>query len=157
MGQLTRLKQATETVTLKSGEQIVFRGLSFEDFWIIAMDHGPQATLLFNKIVNKEKFDYSEVRAIFQGLLPQMPSMVAAVIALAADEHTPDGVEAAKRLSALVQLESLEKIFKLTIEGEAELKQLGELLVRLMSGATGFAQQMRAPLSEAGFGELGNA
>jgi hypothetical protein len=156
MGQLTALKQPTTTIKTSGGDLTV-RGLAFEDIWTLAVDHGPHATLLFNKVINQERFDMAETRVIFQDLIPQMPSIVAATIALAVDEYTPEGMDVAKKLSPRVQLDAIEAILKLTIESEAELKKLVESVIRMLSGATGLITQMRLPLSEAGFGEFGNA
>ena len=152
MGQLSDYDLPTESVTLRGGKQIALRGLAFEDLWIIAQAHGVQATLLFEKMVNREKLEFAEARAIFSGLLPQVPELVATAIACAADDY-PAGVQNARRIGPRVQLEALEKIFKLTIESEAEVKALGEDLVRILVEVTGFAKALKAPLSEAGFGE----
>lgn len=156
MGQLSSYVLPTEEVRLPGGQTITVRGLAFEDFWIIAQTNGPQAASLFQKMVKKENFDLEEARKVFQGILPQMPELVGVAIALAADDF-PAGEHNARRLPPRVHLDALEKIFKLTIESEAEVKLLGEQLVGLLMKLTGFAKNLKAPLSEAGFGESESA
>lgn len=153
MGQLTALTPNTRIVSTRGGP-LNLRGLAFEDFWIIANSHGPEASMLFAKVVNKEKIEASEVGTILGSILPQSPKLVAKVIALSADDDTEEGRQAAARIEPRAQLEALETIFELTIESEAELKKFMESILRMLAGATTLVQQMRLPLSEAGFGEL---
>ena len=81
-----------------------------------------------------------------------MPDLVAAVIALAADDYEPDTIAVARKLNFQYQLEALEAIFHNTFQSEAELKKFMESIIRMLSGASGLVKQMRLPLSEAGFG-----
>jgi hypothetical protein len=152
MGQLTALAPNTRVVETKGGPLTV-RGLAFEDFWTIANSHGPEASMLFAKLVNKEKVEVGEIKVILGSILPQSPKMVAKVIALACDEDTEEGRKVASRLEPRVQLETLEAIFALTIESEAELKKFMGVILRMLGGATTLFQQMKLPLSEAGFGD----
>lgn len=155
MGQLTALTPNVQTITTKGGP-LTLRGLGFEDFWAIAASHGPEASMLFSKVINKEKIDPAEVSVIFKSIMPQSPKMVAKVIALACDEDTEEGRDAARKLGPISQLEALETIFTLTIESEAELKKFMESILRMLAGTTTLVKQMRLPLSEAGFGEFEN-
>lgn len=155
MGQLTALTPNTCVIQTKGGP-LTLRGLAFEDFWSLATSHGPEASMLFSKVINKEKIEPGEVSTILGSVLPQSPKMVAKVIALAADEDTDDGRKVAARLEPRVQLEALEAIFALTIESEAELKKFMESILRMLAGGTILVKQMRLPLSEVGFGESEN-
>lgn len=153
MGQLSALKTPTINVPINDKQSIDVRGLAFEDFFEIARSHGPEASMLFAKIVNHEKIEADEIMAIMKGLLPQCPKLVATVIALACDDASPEGLKVAGKLKPAVQLAALEAIFLLTIESEAELKKFMESILRMLAGTTKLVQQMRLPLSEAGFGD----
>lgn len=142
---------ATAEVKTPGGSFSV-RGLALADVMMISQSFGPQAAMLFTKVINKEKILEADVRTILMDLLPQAPDMLALAIALAADE--PDMVSKVRKLQPQYQLAALESIFQLTFEGEAELKKFMESIIRMLVGATGLVEQMRLPLSEAGFGEL---
>lgn len=157
MGQLTALTLPSTTITLPNGQKITVRGLAFEDLFAIAKDHGPEATMLFTKLMNKEKVEDTDVRVVMTGLLPEVPAMAAMAIALAADDDGPEGRAVARRLSPRIQVELLQAIFLHTIESESELKKFVESIIEMIAQATGVIQVMRLPLSEAGFGVSGNA
>lgn len=143
--------QTTEIQT--PGGNFAVRGISFSDLVVIANSHGPQAAIVFQKITGGEKLTVFDVRAILANIAPQVPDLVAAVIALASDDYTPEAISTARRLNFQHQLAALEGIVSNTFQSEAELKKCMESITRMLVGATATIQQIRLPLSEAGFGE----
>lgn len=152
---LRDLQLPSTTITTPGGNFAV-RGLSFSDVVTIANTHGPQAAMVFAKITNGEKIAEKDVRTILTNIAPQVPDMVAAIIAMAADDYTPETIEIARKMNFQHQLAALEAIFHNTFQSEAELKKFVESIIRMMSGATGVLGQMRLPLSELGFGASGD-
>lgn len=129
------------------------RGISLADLTILASTYMPQMVLIFNKVKDGADIEQADVRRLIGELAPAVPEMVAAIIALAADEFDEKGVENAGKLGFNVQIETLEAIFHNTFRSEAEVKKLVESITRMLVGATGAIQQIRLPLSELGFGE----
>jgi hypothetical protein len=148
---LEDLQLATVEIPTPGGSFSV-RGLALADIVTISQNFGPQAAMLFSKIVNKEKILETDIRTIIMDLLPQAPDMLAMAIALSAD--APKMAPKVMKLQPQYQLAALEAIFQLTFESEAELKKFMESIIRMLVGATGLVEQMRLPLSEAGFGDL---
>jgi hypothetical protein len=151
---LRDLQLPTSTVSTPGGNFDV-RGISFSDVMVVANTFGPQAAMVFAKLTNGQKVQVDDVKSVLANIAPQVPELVAGVIALAADDYSPEGIAMAGKLNFHVQLDALEKIFHNTFQSEAELKKFMESIIRMITGATGVLDQMRLPLSEAGFGASG--
>lgn len=139
------------------GGSFEVRGLSYSDLMMLATTHGSQLGLLFGKITEGGGSPITEerVKSTISNLAPQFAEIVAAAIALAADDYSPEGIEIASRLSFNKQTEALEAIFLNTFQSEAELKKFMETIIRMITGARVTLDQVSLPLSEAGFGALG--
>jgi hypothetical protein len=148
---LRDIKLPTTTIETPGGAFAV-RGLSFADLVTVANVHGAQAALVFAKLTGGEMIAEQDVRTILSNLAPQVPDLVAAVIALASDDYAPETVDLAKRLSFNHQVAALEAIFHNTFESEADLKKFMESIIRMFTGAASAVGQMRLPLSEVGYG-----
>ena len=151
MGRLRDIHIPT-TVIETPGGSFAVRGLSFSDLVLIANTHGPQAAMVFQKVTGGEKLTVGDVRSILAHIVPQVPDLAAAVIAMATDDYTPETIQVARRLNFQYQLAALEGILNNTFQSEAELKKFMESVVRMLTTATATVQQIRLPLSEAGFG-----
>lgn len=148
---LRDLTFASETVKTPGGSFTV-RGLSFADVVTLGNIYGPQAALIFGQLVGGEnKVDAGDVRAVLMKLAPQVPELVTAVIALAADDFNTEGLEAVRKLGFQYQLDALEKIFRATFVSELELKKFVESVIRMITGATGALNQIRLQPSDLGF------
>lgn len=147
--------QLPSTTVKTPGGDFAVRGLSFSDIVTVANTHGPAVAMVFAKVTNGEKIAEQEVRTILTSVAPQVPDLVAAVIALASDDYSPEAIDIARKLNFQYQIEALEAIFHNTFQSEAELKKFMESIIRMLGGATGLIQQMRLPLSELGFGVSG--
>ena len=144
--------QLPSTTIKTPGGEFAVRGLSFSDLVVLANTHGPAVAMVFAKVTNGEKIAEKDVRTILTSVAPQVPDLVAAVIALAADDYEPDTIAVARKLNFQYQLEALEAIFHNTFQSEAELKKFMESIIRMLSGASGLVKQMRLLPSELGFG-----
>ena len=141
----------TTTIDVPGGSFAV-RGLSLKDITCLVSEHGPAAALVFGKVVNGDRIELTDVKSFISSVMPQAPSLIAAAIALAAEEYDEEGIRQAGRLTFQKQIEALEAIFHNTFASEAELKKFVESIVKLLAGATQAVQQMRLPLSELGYG-----
>lgn len=150
---LRDLKLPSTTIETPGGSFDV-RGLSYSDLMTLATAHGSQMALLFGKITSGGGMAISEerVKATIANLAPQFTEIVAGAIALAADEYNPEGIAVASKLSFNKQTEALEAIFMNTFQSEAELKKFMETIIRMITGVRVTLDQVRLPLSEAGFG-----
>lgn len=145
--------QLPSTEIKTPGGSFNVRGLAFSDIVTLANTHGPVVAMVFAKITNGEKIAEKDVKTILTSVAPQVPDLVAAAIALAADDYEPETIAVARKLNFQYQLEALEAIFHNTFQSEAELKKFMESIIRMLSGATGLVKQMRLLPSELGFGE----
>lgn len=148
---LRDLQLPSTTIETPNGEFAV-RGLSFADIVTVVNEHGPAAAMVFAKLSNGEKIAEKDVRTVLASVAPQFPDLIAALLALASDDYSPEAVGVAKRLSFNVQVEALEAIFNNTFQSEAELKKFMESAIRMLTGTTNLVKQARLPLSDLGFG-----
>lgn len=155
MGRLSELKRPSAVIPVWDDELTV-RPVSFNDIFEVAMKHGPQAALLFGKVVNGKaasSISAEQIRAAFYELAPEAPEMIAEIIAMVSDDHTPEGIEMARSLPLPTTVMILEAVFYMSITTESELKKLMESIIRMLSGVEKFAQQIRLPLSGNGSGD----
>ncbi len=117
------------------GGDLTVRGLSLEDFTILASEFGPTMVTLFERfsgtMKSGEEIDFG---TIGKDLLTSAAPLVAALIALGAGE--PESRDIARRLPAPVQLEALEAIGILTIAVDGGLKKVAETVIRVAQAST---------------------
>lgn len=135
MGQLSGLTIIRASVDYR-GQPIELRGLTAEDVIRAAHDFGPQLALLFGKISTGDMVADGDVKKTIAHLSTEFPGVIAACIALAADDY-PSGVENARKLPVAVQIECVEAVFNETFYSEAELEKFMESLSRLMEAGSG--------------------
>ncbi|PZQ95195.1 MAG: hypothetical protein DI533_20300 [Cereibacter sphaeroides] len=102
------------------------------------------------KAGKKTTFTNADTMEAIRQIVPQVPEVAIALIAMAADDYTNEGIEAAGRLPMGVQIEAMQKTFEVTFESDAELKKLGESLLTSIAQMTGSLKKMQLPLSELG-------
>lgn len=95
------------------------RGLSADAIAFMAQFHGEALGAVYTRAV-QGGIDATNVVAALDELLSEAPILAATAIAFAADE--PDAIEQAAALPLGTQIEALEKIFRLTFEGESAPK-----------------------------------
>lgn len=106
----------TETVTWgKNGKKsLTVRGLSSEDLTVAIRHHKESLDKLFNLVEGKLQLENDQLTGFGMELMDQFPSLVALLIALAAD--MPNRAGEVQRLPVPVQLRLIEAIYQLTIE-----------------------------------------
>lgn len=133
--------------------EITVRGISTSDLMIAAQDYGPEIALIFGKVTSGE-FEGDTKKAI-AAFTREMPEVIAAAIALASDDYTPETVKIAASLPLNVQIEAVEAIFHETFYSEADVEKLIESLTRMITAASGVLTQMTPLASEIGIGDSG--
>jgi hypothetical protein len=103
----------------------------------LMQSHAPIAMILWRKLQEDDaELRSQDVKNVFSEVAIQFPDLVAAVIALAADDNTVDGRTIAKQLPADVQAVALEAIFRLSFHSESTLEKLAQLAAKAIQGAT---------------------
>lgn len=149
---LRDLQLPTETIDTPGGSFTV-RGLSFSDIMILVNSHGPQVAALYSTYVDGGDLNMQDFRKAIPELLNQAPRLIAQAIALASNDGSQEAVDIAVQLPVNAQLDALDKLFRLTLTSEAELKKLLERLIDMISGTNGALQMLQTTASGAGFGE----
>jgi hypothetical protein len=141
----------TEKVTIPSGGEFAVRGLAPEDFVVLLRNHRETMTQLFEKYVAEaamvalaeDEADSGVVQMlasrgvqdlIFEAL-ERVPALAGDIISRAADET--ENPHLARLLPTGVQLDSLDKIVRLTLESEGGLEKLLETVSRLTTSLAG--------------------
>lgn len=137
-----------------NGGSIELRGVSVADLIAAVRIHGPVLAMLFAKLQEREdlSLDEASFRKVVSDLTREAPEVVAAVIALAADEYTPENVAISSKLPASVQTQCLLAIFKMTFESESMLEKLVESVIEVMAGISRTLNQAQIPDSMRGIG-----
>lgn len=134
------------------GNKIEVRGITVADLMAATQDYGPQIALAFGKATSGDLSD-ADIKTHILSLSREVPEVVAATIALAADEYEPEMVDTAMKLPFGVQVELIEAIFDLTFTSEAEIKKLVESLSKLIAAASGaLTTAMEPSNSQTGIG-----
>lgn len=126
------------------------RGISATDVMLAAQDYGPQMALAFAKVTAGDAID--DTQALILDVVKELPELVAAVIAMAADDYDPKVVKIAKSLPFNTQVECVEAIFSETFYNEAEVKKLIESLTRMIAAISGALTDVTPQLSAIGTG-----
>lgn len=141
---LTGITLPTQEIKF-SGGAFAVRGLSLNDITLLVMKHKPALDGLYAQYAANGGNAEATAREIGGHVLHAAPQLVADIIALAADEATPEGVQAASKLPVDVQLNAIEAIVRMTVATEGGLKNLVAVVVRLAQQATGAVHELRQP------------
>jgi len=146
---LRDLKIHTTTISYRD-QKITVRGISAGDVMMAAQDYGPQMLLAFNQVT--QGATTKDTKQLIVELSNELPDLVAAAIALAADDYCPEAVGIAKKLPFNVQVEVVQAIFSETFYNEAEVKKLVESLSKMIAAASGALKEVTLPDSGTGTG-----
>lgn len=125
----------TERVTWgKSVEHgLEVRGLSFQDFTQLFMQHGKALDKVLEFIEGGDAAQAMastfDVKAFGEGVITKAPQLVAQLIALAAD--MPDQATQVARMPLPVQMKLLQAIYRLTVEEAGGLADFLQLVLKL--------------------------
>lgn len=140
----------TRTIDFR-GQNFEVRGIAMPDVMMAVKDYGPQLATLFAKVQSGE-LETTDVRGAVVELAQELPDVIAAIIALAADAYTPERVAVFRKLPVPVQAEAIEAVFHETFASEADVKKLMESLNRMLAAGSGALAMMNAPASTSGTG-----
>jgi hypothetical protein len=141
-------------VTVDAEQEFEVRGLNAADLMGLVTDHGPTLATMFGKVMQasskQERLDDDMTRTILTSLAGEAPEVLAAIIAFAADEYSADGIDSARKLTFLVQMDALMKVFKLTFTTDGALEKFSPLLTQMILRAAEAVrtQPMEMPLGD---------
>lgn len=115
-----------------NGTDIPVRGLSYSDLAALLPKYGSEVGVIFGSVLAGSDLDTKNLPAILQAVLTRAPDMCAEVIAMAADDNTPEGMNIAKRISFGKQTELLQAIFDCTFADETEMEKFMGVIERLV-------------------------
>ena len=148
---LKNVQIARETIKI-ADEPVSVRGVNLTDLMIIVNLYGPQAMMAFTKVQQEDNLTNSSIRSLIAAVATEFPEMMAAIIAMAADEYDEEGITVAKGLPINAQVQLLEVIFSLTFPNEGDIKKLIESLTKVMVEASGALTSMTQSTSSIGIG-----
>lgn len=157
MGKLRDYVIATREVE-GSGGSFTVRGLNTRDIAVVFQTHGPALAKTFGSVMaqvkagKKTTFTNEDTMEAIRQIIPEIPEVAVALIAMAADDYTEDGIRMAGRLPMGTQILALQQVFEVTFESESEVKKLVELLKSAFLQMVGSLKTMQLPLSELGIG-----
>lgn len=126
------------TVELGGGKEFKIRGLNASDIMAVVRTHTPILMKLYADFKAQHQpgqpFTMDVVRGMLEKTLHEADDLVFILVASAADQ--PDKADVVRRLPMRVQLEAMEKAVMLSIQTEAELKKLQEVVLRIVAGVT---------------------
>ncbi len=140
----------TETIPLPGDDSFVVRGLALEDITVLVGNHYDTAARLFDKYVSEAatdaasaalpsaNFGEGDMRGVALDALKEAPTLLAEVIARAADE--PDLVAQVRLLPLGVQVAAVEAIIRLTLEAEGGMEKLVETINKVTSSLAGLGE-----------------
>ncbi|AEG53115.1 phage pre-tape measure protein [Sinorhizobium meliloti] len=128
-----------------TGGELSVRGLTVPDITQLVHIHQDAALSIYDRFKDPKMLGEGSVESVAQELLGKFPSVVAHLIALAADE--PHRLDDYAKLPIDVQVAALEKIAILTFAMEGGLKNFIETVTRIAASAGGLTDQLRLPLA----------
>lgn len=134
----------TRTINLPNGASFTVRGIAMSDISRIVRTNTHDLGAFFERFMGEReqamqspdpKFASLGMATKFgKDLLTSAPALAADIIAHASDE--PHLSHKVQRMPFPAQLEALEAIAELTFNGEEGIKKAGEVIVRMLRGAT---------------------
>jgi hypothetical protein len=106
-----------------NGVPVEVRGLSYSDLATILPKYGSEVGVIFGSVLSGQELDVQKLPSIIQLVLSRCPDLCAEVIAIAADDPSPEGIARAKKISFGKQTELLEAIFDCTFTTESEMEK----------------------------------
>lgn len=124
---------------------IEVRGLSVSDVSILIETHRDTAERLFDKFTGRhpDSISMDEAADVALGMVTSFPTVMAHVIALAADAN--DRIGDVVQLPVDVQVAALEAVAALTISMTGGLKNFVEMVLRMAQGANHLVTELKTP------------
>ena len=144
------------------------RGLNLSDLMRLVIDHGPMMSRIYDQFItraggaggvaNGQLFTPDMVKSMMMDALKEAPELVFAAVAYATDDESVEAINGARRLPLVLQLEAMLAIMELSIQTDAELKKLQEVVLEILSKVTNAVTKMNLPVStlDLGFGKSAN-
>jgi hypothetical protein len=152
---LSQIPILRETITVREDVTFDVRGINLSDLMTLVQAYAPVAAILWRKLQEDDKDLMSEdVRAMFQQVAYQFPDLVAAVIAMASDDYTPEGRRVARQLTADVQALAIETIFRLSFQSDSTLEKMASLAAKAIQGVTRAMEIAQLPLENGSGGSV---
>lgn len=146
---LSRIPILRETIDVREEVDFQVRGINISDLMSLMQSHAPVAMVLWRKLQEDDKeLMTSDVRNVFSEVAAEFPDLVAAIIAMAADDNSVDGRTIARQLPADVQSLALEAIFRLSFQSESTLEKLASLAAKAIQGAMRVVESARLTLPD---------
>lgn len=123
------------------------RGIALADIVKLTQVHMEKFTFLFNDFMARkgdEPLSTEVMKDFLIDCVTDVPEIISEVIAIAADDHSPEGIENVKKLRTPVIIDALLQIAALSITTEAELKKLVEALTTALTKVTGLATMLKS-------------
>ncbi|NBC28844.1 MAG: hypothetical protein GVY29_02505 [Spirochaetes bacterium] len=140
----------TESVSV-GDTTIEVRGVGVADLALLLRDYGPNVAAAFAHIQNSaETSPDADVNQLAMGAFREFPDLAAGLIAVAADDYSPETVETARKLTLPIQVQLLEAIFTLSFRSEGDVEKLVETLTRVANSLSGSRILNKASLSGIG-------
>lgn len=155
---ITNVYIPTETIPFKNPDgsegSIEVRGITVADVMQAAHKFGPQLVLVFGKVWSGGggALDEADVRKTIWEVSTEFPDVLAAILAMAADEYNDAGVSLMRRLQLDKQAEVLSAVFNLSFASEGSLEKLVALVVTWM-GDIQTAMESVTQTSSTGIGD----
>ncbi len=150
MGKLRDIQIRTIPVFVDEEQSFDVRGLSASDVAALVQTHGMALSMAFGKVVAERSngpgsINEAMVKDVLIKAATDMPEVLAAMIALAADSYEVEFIEVARRLPLMAQVAAGVAIFKLSMSSESELKKLVESLTAGMAQMSAALQGVKLP------------
>ena len=127
------------TATIAVGDsEFSVRGISAFDIGRAFEDFGAQLSIAFAMAIRREEgqtFSSDLVRSRIKELVSECPDVVAAIVAMAADDYSREAMAVFKKLPLMEQIATLEAIYGLTFKNDGDLGKLVELVTQGMASA----------------------
>ena len=132
---ITNVYIPTEIITFQNRDgsegSIEVRGITVADVMQAAHKYGPQLVVAFGKIWSNggKSLQEADVRNLIWEVSTEFPDVLAAVLAMAADEYNEAGIVLMRRLPMDKQAEVMKAVFGLSFASEGSLEKLVALMV----------------------------
>lgn len=140
------------------GQVLEVRGINAGDLMALVTHYGPNLATVFETIMPKARagsLTEADVKAAILATLRDAPDLIGNVLALANDDYTEEGREAASGLPLEHQLGMLNVVMRETFRSEASVKKLVESLRESFLTISGTLTGIDFPLPN-GIGESGD-
>ncbi len=143
---LSQIPIIRESIEVREDVSFDVRGINLSVLMQLMAGHAPMAAILWRKLREDDAtLQTDDVKAMFAEISFQFPDLVAAVIALAADDYGKEGIKTARQLPVDVQTLAIETIFRLSFQSDSSLEKLASLAAKAIQGVTRAMEMAQIP------------